>query len=137
MSELFPLGQIVATPGALAALERFVGHDAVLGWSDREFIGAHGQMTGKKVEQIKNVVTVEADWKSSYYSGPSRFEFVLDGEQMQALTSRQIAITSGLRRGSDSGKRIVPLLTLYDASWCLNAATGCSPAAEARFFHRC
>jgi hypothetical protein len=30
--------------------------------------------------------------------------------------------------GSESGKRIVPLLTLYDASWSLNAATMRSPA---------
>jgi hypothetical protein len=62
-----------------------VRHDAVRGWSDREFIGAHGQMTVQKVEQRKNVVTVKADWKSKYYSGPSCFEFVLDGEQIQQL----------------------------------------------------
>jgi hypothetical protein len=36
---------------------RFAGHDAVRRWSDREFIGAHGRMTVKKVEQKKNVVT--------------------------------------------------------------------------------
>ena len=64
---------------------RFVGDDAVRGWSDREFIGAHGQMTVTKVEQTKNVVTLKADWKSSYYRGPSRFEFVLDGELIQEL----------------------------------------------------
>ena len=34
-------------------------------------------MTVTKVEQKKNVVTVKADWKSTYYDGPSRFEFVL------------------------------------------------------------
>lgn len=76
----FPEGGVVIDSG-----RRFVGHDAVRGWSDGEFIGAHGLMTVKKVEQIKNVVTVKADRKSSYYSGPSRIEFVLDGEQIQEL----------------------------------------------------
>jgi hypothetical protein len=64
---------------------RFAGHDPILGWSDREFIGAHGRMNVKKVEQKKNVVTVKADWKSTYYSGPSSFEFVMDGERIQEL----------------------------------------------------
>jgi PHD/YefM family antitoxin component YafN of YafNO toxin-antitoxin module len=39
----------------------------------------------KAVEQKKDVVTVRADWKSNYYSGPSRFEFMLDGEQILEL----------------------------------------------------
>jgi uncharacterized protein YfaS (alpha-2-macroglobulin family) len=59
---------------------RLKGHAAIRAWSDREFIGAQGQMTVKAVEQKKNVVTVRADWKSNFYSGPSRFKFVLDGE---------------------------------------------------------
>ena len=64
---------------------RFAGHDAVRRWSDREFIGAHGRMTVKSVEQNKNVVTVRADWKSNFYTGAARFEFVLDGEQVREL----------------------------------------------------
>ncbi len=64
---------------------RFAGHWAVRGWSDREFIGAHGRMTVKKVEQRKNAVTLKADWKSNFYTGPARFEFVLDGEQVREL----------------------------------------------------
>ena len=64
---------------------RFAGHDAVRRWSDHEFIGAHGRMTVKKVEQKKNVVTVRADWKSNFYTGAARFEFVLDGEQVREL----------------------------------------------------
>jgi hypothetical protein len=27
----------------------------------------------------------DADWKSSFYTGPARFEFVLDGEQVREL----------------------------------------------------
>src|SRR5437667_5433679 len=64
---------------------RFAGHDAVRRWSDREFIGTHGRMTVKGVTQDKDVVTVRADWKGNYYSGPSRFEFVLDGTQIREL----------------------------------------------------
>jgi len=64
---------------------RFAGHDAVRRWSDRDFISAHGRMTVRKVEQKKNVVTVRADWKSNFYTGPARFEFVLDGEQVRQL----------------------------------------------------
>ena len=43
MSELFPLGQIVATPGALAALERakqpptcFLARHAIRDWGDMD-----------------------------------------------------------------------------------------------------
>ncbi len=64
---------------------RFVGHDAIRGWSDREFIGAKGKMTVTKVEQKGNEVSVMADWKSNYYSGASCFVFVLDGEQIQEM----------------------------------------------------
>jgi hypothetical protein len=76
----FPKNGLVTDSG-----RRFKGHAAIRAWSDREFIGAHGQMTVKAVEQKKNVVTVRADWKSNFYSGPSRFEFVLDGEQVREL----------------------------------------------------
>src|ERR1700730_13201807 len=76
----FPKDGVVIDSG-----RRFAGNDAILGWSDREFIGAHGYMTVKKVEQKNNVVMVKADWKSTYYSGPSSFEFVLDGERIREL----------------------------------------------------
>jgi hypothetical protein len=64
---------------------RFVGHDAIRGWSDREFIGAKGKITVAKVEQKGNEVSVTADWKSNYYSGPSRFVFVVEGERIQEM----------------------------------------------------
>lgn len=41
---------------------RFVGQDAIRGWSDKEFIGAQGRMTG-----------------------PSRFVFVRAGERIQEM----------------------------------------------------
>jgi hypothetical protein len=46
---------------------------------------AHGHLTVRKVTQRKDVITVKADWKSNYYSGSSRFEFMLAGEQIQEL----------------------------------------------------
>jgi hypothetical protein len=76
----FPKNGVVIDSG-----RRFAGHDAVRGWSDRELIGAHGRMIVKKVEQKKNAVTVRADWKSNFYTGPARFEFVLDGDQVREL----------------------------------------------------
>lgn len=76
----FPDDGIVIDSG-----RRFAGHDTIRRWSDREFIGAHGRMTVKAVKQEKNVITVKADWKSSYYSGPSRFQFVFDGEHIREL----------------------------------------------------
>jgi len=76
----FPKDGVVIDSG-----RRFKGHDAIRRWSDREFIGAHGRITVKAVEQKKDVVTVRADWKSNYYSGPSHFEFMLDGEQIREL----------------------------------------------------
>jgi hypothetical protein len=68
---------------------KFVGHDAIRAWSDREFIGAKGRMTIKSIEQTGNEIRVAADWKSNFYSGDSRFVFMLDGEQI-----REMRITS-------------------------------------------
>jgi hypothetical protein len=48
----FPKDGVVIDSG-----RRFAGHDAIRGWSDREFTGAHWRMTVKKVEQKKNVIT--------------------------------------------------------------------------------
>jgi hypothetical protein len=56
----FPQDGVVIDSG-----RRFTSHDAIRGWSDREFIGARGRLTVKTVEQRKNVVTIKADWKSN------------------------------------------------------------------------
>jgi len=65
--------------------ERYMGLDAIRRWSDREFIGAKGKMTVKAVQQNENSISLTADWVSNYYSGPSRFVFVLDGERVREL----------------------------------------------------
>ena len=64
---------------------RFVGHKAIRTWSDEEMIGAKGRMTVKNVEQAGNEVTVTADWKSNFYSGPSRYVFVVDGDHIREM----------------------------------------------------
>lgn len=56
---------------------RFATPKAMRAWSDEEFIGAQGRMTVTQVTQNGNQVAVDADWKSNYYSGASRFVFTL------------------------------------------------------------
>ena len=64
---------------------RFVGHEAIRGWSDEEFIGAKGRMTVTGVEESGNEIGVTADWVSNHFTGPSRFTFVLDGGSIQEM----------------------------------------------------
>ncbi|MGB3542549.1 nuclear transport factor 2 family protein [Rubrivirga sp.] len=69
---------------------RFVGHDAIRGWSDREFIGAEGTMTPQTVDVRGDEVDVRAGWASTHHNGDSRFVFVTDGDRV-----REMRITSG------------------------------------------
>lgn len=64
---------------------KFVGHQAIKGWSDKEFIGAKGKMTPTKVEKNGEEYKVFADWKSNFYSGASLFIFTLDGEKIKEM----------------------------------------------------
>lgn len=68
---------------------RFVGHDAIRAWSDREFIGAEGTMTPQKVRVDGDEVDVRAGWASTHHNGDSRFVFALDGGRV-----REMRITS-------------------------------------------
>jgi hypothetical protein len=63
----------------------FVGHDAIRRWSDEEFIGAKGHMIVTSFEQTKNTVRVTADWVSNYFTGPSRFVFILKNKSIQEM----------------------------------------------------
>ncbi|MDQ3969783.1 MAG: nuclear transport factor 2 family protein [Thermoproteota archaeon] len=78
--DFFPRDGLVEDSG-----RRFVGHDAIRRWSDAEFIGAKGHMTVTSVEQKENVVNVTADWASNYFSGPSRFVFVLKDKKIAEM----------------------------------------------------
>jgi hypothetical protein len=68
---------------------KFTGHAAIKGWSDKEFIGAKGTMTVKQATQAGNQIDVRAGWKSNFYTGDSRFIFVVDGNKI-----REMRITS-------------------------------------------
>lgn len=77
---LFPTDGVVDDWG-----RRFSGHAAIRTWSDKEFIGAKGVLTPRKVVRSGDTVTVDAGWKSEYYSGDSRFVFVLGGESIREM----------------------------------------------------
>jgi hypothetical protein len=77
---LFPEDGVVDDWG-----RRFVGREAIRGWSDAEFIGAEGRMTVTGVEQTPGGVSVTADWESNRFTGPSRFTFVIDGERIKEM----------------------------------------------------
>ncbi|MCF1744978.1 nuclear transport factor 2 family protein [Paradevosia shaoguanensis] len=65
---------------------RFSGHAAIRGWSDKELIGAKGTLTIAKVLSASpQTVEVVADWKSSFFSGASRFTFTLDGGKVREM----------------------------------------------------
>jgi hypothetical protein len=64
---------------------RFQGPAAIRKWSDEELIGANGQLSVASAHRRGNEVTVIGDWKSDYYSGPSRMIFSLDGDRVRAM----------------------------------------------------
>ncbi|TDK28631.1 nuclear transport factor 2 family protein [Luteimonas aestuarii] len=64
---------------------RFDGHDAIRAWSEREFTGANGTLTPRKVTTAGQTVTVDAAWKSNFYSGDSRFVFVVEGDGIHEM----------------------------------------------------
>ena len=64
---------------------KFVGHQAIRGWSDKEFIGAKGRMMPTSFEQKDNTITLLSGWKSNFYSGDSKFVFILDGEKIREM----------------------------------------------------
>jgi len=64
---------------------RFVGHDGIRRWSDRELIGAKGQMTVTGFRQNKNGTSITADWKSNYFTGPACFAFEFGGDRIREL----------------------------------------------------
>lgn len=63
----------------------FRGHDAIRGWSDREFVGAKGTLTPTVVNRDGNAVTVDGDWASNHFTGPSRFVFIVDDDSVREM----------------------------------------------------
>lgn len=64
---------------------KFQGHAAIKGWCDKEFIGAKGTMTVKSARHTGSEIDVRAGWTSSFYSGDSRFIFVLAGDKISEM----------------------------------------------------
>jgi hypothetical protein len=64
---------------------RFDSQEAIRKWSDREFIGAKGYITVTNIERTNNGFHLKADWKSNYFTGPSRFTFVLQDKKIKEL----------------------------------------------------
>jgi len=65
---------------------RFVGHEAIRGWSDAETIGAHGTLTITKVISADDRrIVADTYWKSEAFTGPGRFTFALAGGKIKEL----------------------------------------------------
>lgn len=64
---------------------KFVGHSEIKRWSDKEFIGAKGRMTPQRVETDGNTITLWAGWKSEFYSGDSKFVFIVDENKIKEM----------------------------------------------------
>ncbi len=67
----------------------FTGRDAIKGWSDGEFIGAHGTLTPQEVTVDGDRVTVLGDWASTHANGLSQFTFDVTGDLLDSMTIRE------------------------------------------------
>lgn len=68
----------------------FTGRDQIKGWSDNEFIGAHGTLTPEEVTTGDDgTITVIGDWRSTHANGRSSFGFEIDGGRVARMTIRE------------------------------------------------
>lgn len=77
---LFTPDGVVDDSGAI-----YAGLDEIATWNARELIGAKGQLTVTKAEQKGSRIIVTGDWKSSFFTGPSRMEFSIRGGKVTLL----------------------------------------------------
>jgi hypothetical protein len=83
---LFPVDGLVDDWG-----RHFRGHDAIRGWSDREFIGKHVTLAVTDVathHAHPNEVTVLAQVGGDGFNGPSHFTFRVAGDHVESMTIR-------------------------------------------------
>ncbi|MGD9738593.1 MAG: nuclear transport factor 2 family protein [Bauldia sp.] len=66
------------------------GRDEIAAWNARELIGAKGRLTVTRAQRRGDIVSVVGDWKRSFFSGPSRMVFTVEGDKI-----REMRITSG------------------------------------------
>lgn len=67
----------------------FTGREQIKGWSDNEFIGAHGTLAVEEVQAAGATVTVIGDWRSTHANGRSKFVFDIDGDRLTKMTIRE------------------------------------------------
>lgn len=67
----------------------FTGREQIKGWSDNEFIGAHGTLAVEEVQAAGATVTVIGDWRSTHANGRSKFVFDIDGGRLTKMTIRE------------------------------------------------
>ena len=67
----------------------FTGRDEIKGWSDKEFIGAHGTLAVEEVDITDRSITVVGDWRSTHANGRSRFDFEVEGDRITRMTIRE------------------------------------------------
>ncbi|MDX3234449.1 nuclear transport factor 2 family protein [Streptomyces sp. ME03-5709C] len=64
---------------------RFVGREAVAGWSDREFIGVQVSLKVTEVTRRGNEIIVSAEVGGMGFNGPSDFAFTADGDKIALM----------------------------------------------------
>jgi hypothetical protein len=64
---------------------RFVGHDEMRGWSDRELIGGDSRFVVTGSESTDRGVAVDIEVASDGFNGYSRFAFEVDGAALQSM----------------------------------------------------
>ncbi len=77
---LFPPDGVVDDWG-----RRMVGHAAIRAWSDKEMIGAKGVMTVSTASAKGGTITMDADWKSNFYSGFGSYVFTIEGGKVREM----------------------------------------------------
>jgi hypothetical protein len=63
----------------------FEGLEAIRGWSERELLGAGGQITIACAEAAPAGITLNVRYASQVYNGPGRYVFTLTGDQIQRV----------------------------------------------------
>lgn len=64
------------------------GRTEIAAWNARELIGAKGHLAVTRAQRLGDLVTIVGDWKSSFFSGPSRIEFVVEGDRIREMRIR-------------------------------------------------
>jgi hypothetical protein len=110
--------------GQLSTCERQITDAVDETWFSRKTLNATPVSRCPHLAWLMTALAQEGRAKSAGLALPQDYSRWTDSSARN-FAMRSINFTG---TGSESGKRIVPLLTLYDASWSLNAATMRSPA---------